>query len=958
MRTLAMTASAIALALALVSQPASVAAQQAEVADGVPIPADVAASFPEIAASDLPFDTGYRVGTLDNGMRYIIRSNATPPGQGAVYFWVDFGSVSEGDDEEGYAHFIEHMAFNGSANVPEGEMIHLLEREGLAFGADTNASTDFDTTLYRLDLPRNDMALLDTALMIMRETASNLTFDDAAVNREKGVVLSEQRVRDTFQLRSVIDNFGFAYPGSRVARRLPIGQIEDLQAATGDALRDLYRRYYRPDNTAVIVVGDFDAAAVEEAVRARFADWQPAAAPAPTVFGPIDPAFAGATRVYVDPALSEQISVSRNGAYITPPDTDATRRERVLRQIGYGIVNRRLERLSRSDDPPFRAAGFGTSDFFEEGRTTSLTVAPVQGQWQRGLAAAQAEYRRALTHGFTQAEVAEQVANLRNAIESNAAGAATRPHGAFVTGAITLLRNDQVPTTPASALERFNAHAPQITPDAVIAALRAEAVPLDNPLIRFAGPAAPDGGEAALRAAWDAGMALEVAPPDDSAAAIFAYTDFGAPGVVASDTVREDLGIRQIVFANGVMLNLKPTELRDDQVLVQMNVDGGNLLSTRANPLATAMFGSLPTGGLGQHTFDELQTILAGRDVDYGLGVGEETFVWNASTTPRDLELQLQLMAASIADPAFRSTFETQYRQNIANFFRQTRATPAGALGSQLGGILSDNDPRFTLQSEEAYMALSFAKLRDDVLERWQNGAMEVAIVGDVDADAAIALVARTLGALPPRDAAFRDYADNRDRGFTAARQTRTIYHGGAPNQALVQMVWPARDDSDDTESMRLSLLERVMRLSLTDIVREELGQTYSPSVDADLSRTYPGYGTLDISAQVDVAQVDPTREAMLRAITQLRAGPVDADVLLRARQPLLESLDNLRDTNAGWMSLVDRAQTEPEWIARFQAAADMARAVTAEDLHALALRYLDPAQRLELVVLPQPAAQ
>src|SRR5690606_17311418 len=209
-------------------------------------------------------------GRLDNGMRYIVRPNATPAGQGMVYFWVDGGSVDEREDELGYAHFVEHMAFNGSTRVPEGEMIRLLEREGLAFGPDTNASTSFDVTMYTLNLPRTDPGLLDTALMLMRETASELTFAPEAVEREKGVILSERRVRDTFQLRTFVDNVTFAYPGARFTERLPIGTAETIAAATPDKLRGLYQRLYRPENTALIVVGDFDADAVEAKIREHF----------------------------------------------------------------------------------------------------------------------------------------------------------------------------------------------------------------------------------------------------------------------------------------------------------------------------------------------------------------------------------------------------------------------------------------------------------------------------------------------------------------------------------------------------------------------------------------------------------------------------------------------------------------------------------------------------------------
>ncbi len=906
------------------------------------------------ATSDLPADPAYRTGVLPNGMRYIIRPNATPPGQAMVQLWVDFGSAAEGEAQQGWAHYIEHMAFNGSTNVPEGEMVHLLERQGLAFGADTNASTGFDTTTYKLDLPRNEPALLDTALMLMREVASELTFDEAAVERERGVILSERRVRDTFQLQNVLDNLDFLYPGSPLAERIPIGTAETIASANGAEMRALWAQYYRPENVALIVVGDYDAAAVEAAIVREFGDWQGQPRIAPPTLGPVDPGRAGETDIFIDPALSEELTISRNGPWLGEPDTAASRRTRVLRQIGYGIINRRLQRLSRAEDPPYRGAGIGVSDVFTVGRTANLVVQAAEGDWPRALAAAQEEYRRAFAYGFTPGEVAEQVANLRSSIESNAAGAATRHNANFITGALTLLRDRQVPTTPESALERFNAHAPTITPEAVLEAVRAEWVVLDNPLIRFEGRTAPAGGAEALRAAWNAGMAAPLAERTDAALASFAYTDFGPAGAVVSDAVEPQLNIRRITFANGLKLNLKRTDLQADRIMVQLNVDGGDLLSTRDNPLATAMTSSLLVGGLGAHTLDELQSILAGRQVSLDIGSAEETFRLQSTTTPGDLELQLQLFAAALADPGFRSTGEAQYRRNVANYFAQVGATPSNALSTALGGIVSDGDPRFALQPQADFEALTFARLRADIIDRWQNGAMELALVGDMDEDRTIALVAATLGALPPRETAFRDYADNRQRSFTADRSQRVIAHDGEANQAQLLMIWPTRDDEDQRASMVLGLLERVMELQLLESLREQLGQTYSPNADADQSRVHPGYGTFDISAAVDVADVEATRAAMLATVAALRDTPADDDVLLRARAPMIEAYDNALDTNGGWMQLADRAQGEPERIDRFLAGKAMLQSLTAADVQAAAAQYLDPAQRLEVVVLPR----
>lgn len=940
---------ALALLLALAVPFAPLPAKQ-------PAPAAVSVDPWPFAKSDLPVDPGFRFGVLPNGMRYVVRSNATPAGQGMVQMWVHQGSLAESDDETGWAHFIEHMAFNGSAHVPEGEMVKLLEREGLAFGADTNAQTSFDATIYKLDLPRNDSKLLDTALMLMRETASELTFDPQAVEREKGVILSEKRVRDTFAYRDAVAQFAFFYPDSKFAERLPIGTAASIQGADAGKLKALWQRLYRPEDVAVIVVGDFDAAKAEAAIKAHFANWQaPAAQPQPDP-GPFDFARSGKTDIYLDPALPEQVTVSRTGPYQDEPDTAANRQQQVLRQIGYGIVNRRLQRRAREGDPPFRSAGLGTVDVFKAGRTTSLVVNAGDGEWRRALAAAEREYRRALEFGFSPAEVAEQVANLRTAQENAAAGAATRNNALFVAEVLQLLQNDRIPTTPQSSLERFNAFAPQITPEAVLAALRHELVPLDDPLIRFEGRTAPEGGADALRAAWNAGTAEALVKPDETALADFAYTDFGTPGRVISDRVEPLLGIREIVFANGLRLNLKPTDLQKDRISLSLAIDGGQMLDTKDQPLATAMVGVLPVGGLGKHSYDELQSILAGRSVGFTVADGERSFRMGAATTPRDLELQLQLIAAAISDPGYRPQGEAQYRRNIENFFAQLDATPNAALANNLGRIVSDGDPRFTLQPKQAYLALDFQKLKAVIGDRLAHGALELAIVGDFDPEETIGLVAKTLGALPPREAEFRTYEDNRTRPFTADRSLRIVRHSGPADQAIVRVSWPTEDDRNFDDQLKLELLERVVRVELTDDLREKLGQTYSPGVNAEESRTWRGYGTFNVAAAVATSQVEPVRRAMLDTIARLAITPIDADTLLRARQPLLEVYDNALKTNAGWLRLADDAQREPDRIERFVKAKAKLAAITPEELRAIAAKYLKVDEGLEIDVLPKEA--
>ncbi|AWW74161.1 peptidase M16 [Erythrobacter sp. KY5] len=904
--------------------------------------------------SDIPVDPGYTFGVLENGMRYILRENATPEGTAMVRMRIDSGSLAENEAERGLSHYLEHMAFNGSKGIPEGEMIALLEREGLAFGADTNASTGFDAITYMLNLPRNDEDLLGTALMLMRETASELTIAEDAVERERGVVLSERRDRRNFAQKAREDGLEFVAPGARFIERLPIGTLEALENASAAQLRSLYERTYTPSNTVLVIVGDFPVEVMEAAIRERFSDWAPAPAPVEPEAGPVDITRRGETDIYIDPALSESVTITALGPWIDRPDTLATRRENLLRSIGMNIIARRLSRLTRQEDAPFSGARFSMGEIFEDARTNSITISTENGQWRDGLLAAVREVNQALAYGFTQAEVDEQVANGRTAIENQVAGAETRANGFFVGSALRLVADDVVPTLPEDALVRFNQTVEGITPEDVFALLKADLLPIDDPLIRFQGRTAPEGGEAALRAAFVEAMALPIAAPADTGSAQFAYTDFGEPGTIVSDTRDDRFGFRYVTFDNGVRLTIKQTDIREDRVSFRVLLDGGSLLNTREDPLATYLVTSLPLGGLGQHSRDELQTILAGRSVRLNVAAGSDTFSFAGGTTPRDLELQLQLVAAGITDPGYRPEGIDQFRRNIDNFFDAMGSTPASAYGEVSGKILSDGDPRFSLQSREAFFAKDYDQLANVISDRFENGAIEVALVGDIDEDAAIASVASTLGALPPREIDFQPREAARTRTFTEDRGEKVVRHSGEEDQAWVRMIWPTRDDSDHTETIELQLLARAMRIALTDRLREDLGQAYSTQATSFTSNVYPGYGTFTLFAPVGASELETVRGVFRELLSDFREGRIDPDLIERARKPMLEAYDNALKSLGGWMNLADRAQSQADRLGRWFESPELLKAVTAEDLQTAAAQYLSPEDAVEFLVLPK----
>jgi zinc protease len=954
LRPFRVLALALVLGLAPLLTSAPLAAQAAT--DAAPAATAEAADWP-FMESDVAVDPGFVFGRLDNGLRYILRSNATPRGTALVRMRIGSGSLAEEEEERGLAHFLEHMAFNGSTGIPEGEMVKLLEREGLAFGADTNASTGFETITYMLNLPRNDEALLDTALMLMRETASELTISEEAVERERGVILAEKRDRSGYQQRAFEANVAFLAPGARYGSRLPIGTPEVITSATAARLRALYGRTYVPANTTLIIVGDYPVEVMEAKLRARFADWRGEAPPERAVSGPVDTGRRGETAIHLDPALTESVTLTQLVPWRKQPDSVAQRDIETLRRIGYSIVNRRLARLARSEDAPFRSASYGTGDLFEDARLTTLTISTVDGGWEKGMLAAVREIHEALTYGFATAEVEEQVANWRSALENAAKAAETRGHSVYVAAALQALDDDRAPTTPEWQLAQFERLTPAITAQAVWRAMLDDASIFFDPLIRFQGRTMPAGGEVALRNAFTAAMELPIAEPVDRFRMPFAYQIFGPPGTIVSDESEPELGLRFIRFENGVRLTVKQTTLREDRVSVSLAIDGGDLLNTARQPLATAMVSSLASGGLGRHSQDELSTVLAGRSVGMGLSSAGDTFTFSATTTPRDLELQLQLITALITDPGNRREGEEQYRRGIDTYFATRDSTPMRALSASLGGILSDNDPRFTLQNKPAYEALNFARLMRDIGDRLERGAIEIAIVGDIAEREAIAAVAVTLGALPEREAEFQPRESARKRAFTSKRGRRVVIHRGEADQAVVQLVWPTKDDRDQAEMLRLTLLARVAQIELTERLREQLGQTYSPLAAASNSRVYPGYGTFTLSATAAADEVTAVRAAMSDLLADLASRPVAPDLLARATQPLLLAYDNALKDLDGWLSLAQRAQSEPARLTRWKAAPDLIRAITPEDLQATAQAYLAGDAAVEVVVVPEATA-
>lgn len=915
-------------------------------------------ALPAAPASDLPPDPAVHYGQLPNGFRYALRANAEPKQRASLRLFVHAGSFEENDDQRGLAHFLEHMAFNGSTHYPPGTLVEFFQRMGMSFGGDTNASTSFDRTIYQIELPDTRSATLAEGLRVFADFAGGLLLAPDQIEKERGIILAERRTRDNVGYRTFVAELDFLLGQTRIPARLPIGVPDVIEHADRPRFVDFYDTWYRPDQMVLVIVGDIDPAAVEPAVRAAFADLKPRApAREKPSLGEI-PAHADVrASFHAEPeAPATTVSIESLTPYAYEADTAANRLKYLPRHLALAMLNRRLSVLAKKENAPFSAASAEVSENFDFVRQAALNLLCRPEQWPAALAAGEQELRRALEHGFAADELAEAVANFRTGLEQAVRAAPTRRSEALADAIGNTLLDRNVFTTPETERDLYAPALERLTPADCLAALRDAWSAPGRSLLVSGNATIPGDAPAAIIAAYNASQKVPVAAPAETAAGKFAYTDFGPAGEVVSRHEVADLDLTLVEFKNGVRLNLKRTPFEAHVIRLGARVGVGQLTEPRdQRGLAALASGTFTAGGLGRHSVDDLRRLLAGKNVGVRFAVAPDHLAFSGATTPEDLLLELQLVTAHLTDPGYRPEALRQAREGIEQLYASIEHTPEGPLATDVPHWLANGDPRFGLPPKEEMLRRNLDEVRAWLTPQLQHGAIEIGIVGDFDVDATIAAVARTLGALPSREPT-PPLADARRVQFPDGPHAHAYTIGSEIPKGLVALFWPTTDANDVSRTRRLNVLADILADRLRVTVREKLGGSYSPEVGHTASEAYPGYGLLSASTIVDPAKASELSEAMLAQATDLQTHGVTDDELARAKQPLLTALRESARTNVYWLSAVlSRAQSKPavlDWARSREA--DVA-AISKTELDALARQYLVPDRVFRVTVTPAP---
>lgn len=890
-----------------------------------------------------PADPAVRFGTLPNGLRYAIMHNQTPADGVAMRLRIGSGSMKERDEEQGLAHYLEHMAFRGSTHIADGDVVRMLERQGLRFGPDTNAFTAQDETVYMFTFPKADASAIDTGLTLFREIGERLTLAPAAIEAERGVILSEERLRDTPGYQAIKADLNNALAGTPVPNRWPIGLVETIKSANAERLRRFYSANYRPDNATIVVVGNIDVDKMEAEIKARFADWKPAAA-ADT----LDP---GAPHP-VKPAVEFVAAGAPDGLTLTwqrPADrraeTEAVDRERVIDLVAATVFNNRLaDRAAQPGSPYVAAQTQAVPSLYGVATLTYLGIFAAPDKWPAALAAVVEEQRRLLAGTPAPEDIKRAVTQVMTQFEAAAANATTRKDGDIADALVSNANDNQLFTSPAQDLATARPILAALTPADVGAGLQRLFSGSGPVLFRSAqaGPVGTPALEAALAGDYTAPLAARAA----EAAVVWPYTDFGRAGVIRARHEDQALGTTTVTFANGSRLVVKPTRFEKDRITVRVELGNGRAGADPALVHALWAAPLLPLGGTGKLPAGAIErwAQAGGRTIGAEFRADPRAFVFSGTTRPADFATEMQLLAAEARDPGLRPELADKLNAVGPMVAGQVDANAGAVFARTAHALLTSGDTRYSDIPTAADIAATKPADLPALVRPALAGPADVVVVGDVTVDDAVHAMQATFAAGPARPARHEVAV----HATLPAPQVEphVALHGGRADQAWYGEYWLLADYFADPQQSRVARVAAgVLQSRLVDTVREKLGITYSPMTEAAASVQVPGSSYLGAVLETPPANFDTFRTLLAAQIKDLASKPVSADELERARKPLVESRAKEMEGNgfwATWLPLVLRDARVRNHVLDTSAGLS---AVTAEDVRALFARLAaDPA--------------
>jgi len=931
------------------------------VAAGPPVAAQQpAAPAPASAASlesnqTIPVDPLITVGTLPNGLRYYVRRNGQPRGRAELRLVVKAGSVLEDDDQRGLAHFVEHMAFNGTQHFPKQAIGGFMQSIGMRFGAHVNAHTSFDETVYELHIPTTDPAVVEQALLMMEDWTRAVSFDPEEVDKERGVILEEWRLGLGADARMQNTVMPILLQGSRYAERSPIGLPDIIRNAPYARLKQFYTDWYRPDLMAVVAVGDFDPAVVEAGIKAHFGPIPAAVSPRPRPAHTV-PEHPGTLYAVATDREATVTTVGLIGKMASRDQrTVGMYRQQMVERLFSGMLSDRLIEISRTPDAPFQAARSSRGLFVRTMEATTLQALVADGGAERGLTALVAEAERVARFGFTATELERQKVSSQRYLQQALLEKDTSESAPLADEFIRNFMNDE--PIPGITYEQSMAQRlmPGITLEEVNK-LAATWLPDGNRVVVVNAPERP--GLATPTAAT-----LAAALARSGAGTLSAYVDvvnkaplldpLPTPGKIASTTTIESLGITEWRLSNGARVVLKPTDFKADEVLFRAISPGGTSLAPDRDFVAAVTADQvIAEGGLGRLNRTDLNKALSTVNAFVRADIGDTEEGLRGGAARRDIETMFQLIHLSFTSPRADPTAFGVMTANLKRMLANQETEPEAAFAMAVSSALTGDHPRARPLTPALVDQMSLDKSLAFYKDRFADASdFTFVFVGSFDLQTMQPLAERYLASLPSlnrREAA-------KDVGIRApATVVKREVRKGVEPKSQVSIVFSGEFENTEANRLLVSTMAATLSGNLHGALREDRGGTYGVSVEPTFGfRPLQEY-RVAISFGCDPARVDELVADTWRVIAEFKATGPSSGQISDGRTAALRDLETNLQQNGYWLSRITQAYARGESPAGAFNPRPFYDQVTPVAVRDAARLYLDETRYVQVILRPE----
>ena len=902
----------------------------------------------------LTTDPAVRVGVLDNGMKYYVRENSRPEGRAELRLAVQAGSILEDDDQRGLAHFVEHMAFNGTENFEKNQMIKYLESIGMRFGADLNAFTSYDMTVYMLQVPSEDEAILNKGLLVLHDWAGGILFEEDAIDDERGVIVEEMRSRLSGDSRVNEDHMKVIYGGTKYADRSPIGTKDILLNSPYEAFRRFYRDWYRPDLMAIVAVGDFDADAVEKEIKSMFSQLENPENPRTRTKFEIPVHNGTRYSIAFDPeATGAGVSVGYKLG-LAARETVRDYRQSMIDGIVSGMLNQRFQTLVREEGSPllfsFGGAGIGLAG----ARTFTVNGRVKEGRFEDGLKVILTEIERMKRHGFTEQELERQKKSMlvnidqyyqeRDKTESSSYAReyySNHTSGEAFPG-IEVERDLYYKYVPALTLEEVNSHAMKMAG-------------VNGRYITAGGPETDKSGDLSQSDLESVVASVEkstIDPYMEEAVKGELFTGNPTPGSIMEEKTINDVGVTEWTLSNGMRVVLRPTDFKNNEILMSGYSPGGtSMISDRDYIAAATASGVVSQGGLAGFDQNQLQRYMSDKVAGASASIGELYENLSGSASNEDLELMFQMTHLRFTSPRKDPEALRLLKTQIAANLETSGSNPNQVFGDTMSYVMSGYHLRSKPWTEATLDQLDLDKSYAIYLDRFSNaGDFTLFFVGSFDLETIRPLVEKYLASLPGTSESEKWRNVGRT---TPTGDVKRIVRKGLEEKAAVRIVYTGEIDFTMENRFKLRSMVEVLQMKVRETLREEKGGVYSPSAWSSASKYPDAEYQVNVYFGCDPERVDELVADVDKIVASLKNELVEAEYVEKVAEIQRKQRETSLKQNQSWLQSLAFYYRNGEPVTNILTIIDLPDTLTAAMVKETANRYLAQ-NRMTFILLPE----